>query len=63
MEVLVRMISAAMSGDLLSSFFVGTGTDISYLLFVDDTLLFCRADLNHLDNLWSLFLLFEECQV
>jgi hypothetical protein len=59
MEALGRMISAAVSGGLLSGFSVGTGTDISHLLFADDTLLFCGANPNHLCNLRSLFLCFE----
>lgn len=60
-EVLGRMISAAISGDLLSSTSLGTGIDISHLLFVDDTLLFYRFDSNHLCNLRSLFFLFKKC--
>jgi hypothetical protein len=59
MEVLGRMISAAMSRVLLSGFFVGIETDISNLLFTNDTLLFCGANPNHLCDLQSLFLLFE----
>jgi hypothetical protein len=59
MEVLGKMISATLSGGLLSGFFVGTGVDISHILFADDTLIFCGADPNHLGNWRSLFLLFE----
>ena len=43
----------------MSSFYLGTWTNISHFLFADDTLLFCGADLNHLCNLQSLFLCFE----
>jgi hypothetical protein len=59
MEALGRMISVAVSGGLLSGFFVGTKVDISHLLFADDALIFCGVDLNHLGNLRSFFLLFE----
>jgi hypothetical protein len=55
MEALGRMISAAVSGGLLSRFSVGTVTDISHLLFTDDTLLFCGANPNHLCNLQGVF--------
>jgi hypothetical protein len=47
MEALGRMISAAMSGGLLSGFSVGTGylggIDISHLLFVNDALKLFRV--------------------
>jgi len=59
MEALGKIILAAVSGGLLFGFYVGTGVDISHLLFSDDTLIFCGADPNHLGNLRSLFLLFE----
>lgn len=59
MKALGRTISAAASGALLLGLFVGIGPDISHVLFVDDTLLFCGVDPNHLRNLRSLFLLFE----
>jgi hypothetical protein len=57
MEALGRMISTAVSGGLWSGFFVVARTDISHLMFVDDTLLFCGIDPNHLCNLRS-FLMF-----
>lgn len=50
MEVLGKMFSATLSGGLLSGFFVGTGVDISHILFADDTLIFCGVDPNHLGN-------------
>jgi hypothetical protein len=40
MEALSMMISAVVSGGLLSSFSVGIVTDISHLLFVNDTFFF-----------------------
>jgi hypothetical protein len=55
MEALGRMISVAMSGSLLSGFIVGTWIDIFHLLFVDDTLIFCGADPNHLHGLGKEF--------
>jgi hypothetical protein len=62
MEDLDGVISAAVSGVLLSGFYVGTwnvgGIDISHLLFSDDTLIFCWADLDHLRHLRCLFLCF-----
>jgi hypothetical protein len=59
MEVLGKVISAVVSEGLLFDFSMGIWTDISHLLFVDDTLLFCGSDPNQLCSLWSLFLLFE----
>jgi len=50
MKVLGRMIYVAASEGLLSGFSVGIGTDISHLLFADDTLIFCGADPNKLCN-------------
>jgi hypothetical protein len=62
-EALGKMISVAVSGGFLSSFLVGhrnaNGIDISHLLFADDTLIFCRIDLNHILHLRCLFLCFE----
>ncbi|GLT62472.1 hypothetical protein SLA2020_351090 [Shorea laevis] len=59
MKMLSKMISTAVSGGLLSCFFVGTMTDVSHLLFADDTLFFCGADPNPLHNRGSLFLCFD----
>jgi len=58
MEALSRMITQAVSGGLLEGFLVGN-VSISHLLFADDTLIFCSARTSQLQNLRSLFLLFE----
>jgi hypothetical protein len=59
LEVLGRMILAVVSGGLLFGFSVGTVVDISHFLFVDDILIFCGTDSNHLYYIQSLFLCFE----
>jgi hypothetical protein len=59
MKMSSKIISTAVSGGLLSCFFVGTMTDVSHLLFADDTLFFCGADPNPLRNRGSLFLCFD----
>ena len=38
---------------------MGMWVDISHILFVNDTSLFCGVVPNHRRNLWSLFLCFE----
>jgi hypothetical protein len=55
--MLLSKISPAMSEGLLTGFSVG-GIDISCILFVDDTLIFSRADPNHPCHLWCLLLCF-----
>jgi hypothetical protein len=50
MEVLSRIILAAVSGGLWYGFSMGTRIDISHL-FPDDTLLLCGTDPNHVRNL------------
>jgi len=63
METLGRMIFASVSEGLLAGFSMGTrnvgGIDIFLLLFVDDTLIFYRVDLDNLRHLQCLFLCFE----
>lgn len=68
MEVLSKMISAIVNGDLLSSFSVGSRSggafSISHLLFADNTLIFCEPNPDHLrSNLRCLFLCFEAFKV
>jgi hypothetical protein len=58
MEALSRMISVAVSEDLPEGFKVGSAT-FSYLLFANDTLIFCSPRSSQLHHLRSLFLLFE----
>ncbi|XP_059461883.1 uncharacterized protein LOC132190867 [Corylus avellana] len=58
MEVLSRMISAAVHRGLLEGFKI-SNTTVSHLLFADDTLIFCNARPAQLRYLRSLFLLFE----
>jgi hypothetical protein len=61
MEALGRMIFATVSGGLLSGFSVGNvgGFVFSYLLFAEDTLMFCDANPIHLCHMCCLFLCFE----
>jgi hypothetical protein len=63
MEALSRMISAMVSKGLFSGFSVGSRNvgafNISHLLFADDSLMFCEANLDHLCNFHCLFLCFE----
>jgi len=63
MEALSKMISATVNGDFLLGFSVGSRNScavyLSHLLFVDDTLIFCRANPNHLRYLCALFVCFE----
>jgi hypothetical protein len=55
-EALGRMIYVAVSGGLLSGFSVGNARGfVCSHLFVDDTLIFCSANPDHLRNLHCLF--------
>jgi hypothetical protein len=58
-----RMISAVVSGGLVSGFCVGIwnvgGFDITHRLFANDTLIFFGVDLDRLRHLRCLFLCFE----
>ena len=55
MDALSRLIDKAIGAGMLSSFFVGrvdsVVLEISHLLFADDMLIFCEADLDHLFHL------------
>jgi hypothetical protein len=63
MEALSRMMAVTESRGLVDGFFVGSrnnaGMVVSYLLFADDTLIFCGANEDHIRNLRCLFLCFE----
>jgi hypothetical protein len=63
MEALSRMLMESEARGLLAGFSVGpvhnSGLSISHLLFADDTLIFCDADVEQLRNLRCLFLCFE----
>lgn len=62
-DALIRMLSASVNVDFLFGFFVGSRlsdvVNISHLFFADDTLVFCGATLDHLRDLYALFLCFE----
>ena len=63
MEVLSKMLSVTINGGFLSGFIVRSSpsgvVNISHLLFADDTLVFCGANLDHLCYLCALFLCFK----
>jgi hypothetical protein len=63
MEALSRMLSRATSGGYLSGFHVDlhntTSLKISHLLFVDDTLIMCDANRDHILYLGHILLCFE----
>ena len=57
-----RLLVITVNEGLLSSFSVGTTampSMVSHLLFVDDTLIFCDADLCQIEKLWDILLQFE----
>jgi hypothetical protein len=55
MEALSRIVSAIVGRGLLLGFLVGSRSNyviiLSYLLFADDTWIFCEANPEHLSNL------------
>ncbi|XP_042969367.1 uncharacterized protein LOC122302255 [Carya illinoinensis] len=63
MEAPGRMVKASVGGGFLSRFSMGNGTNgpslLSHLLFANDTLLFCDADLGQIQSLQVLLLCFE----
>jgi hypothetical protein len=66
MEALSKIISVTVDSGHLSCFFVASRllvVNISYLLFVDDTLVFCEANHSHLCYLRVLLLCFEVVSV
>jgi hypothetical protein len=62
MDASSRMLSRAMEGGFLSSFRVdnlNNSLEISHLLFTDDTLIMCDADVDQIHNLDHILLCFE----
>lgn len=63
MEALSEMMQKLMERGAIERFDVGGGgsggVSISHLLFVDDPLILCKADENHIRNLICLLLCFE----
>jgi hypothetical protein len=57
------MLNATMNQGLLTGFSVGSKDNeelvVNHLLFVDDTLIFCGAQVEHVQNLRCIFLCFE----
>jgi hypothetical protein len=63
MEAFNRMMNVAVERELLTGFLVGSqhseAMEVSYLLFADDTLIFCEPKVEQLWNLRCLLLCFE----
>ena len=63
MEALSRLIDKAIGVGMISGFSVSRDNHapllISYLLFADNTLIFCEATSDHLSHLRSLLIWFE----
>jgi hypothetical protein len=63
MELLIKMLFVTINGGFLLGFIVrsrhSSVVNISHLLFVDNTLVFCGANLGHLCYLHALFLCFK----
>jgi hypothetical protein len=63
MEAFSRMISAIYFRGLISGFSLGTRdhdrVEVSYLLFADDTLVFCGADASQINYLGALLVCFK----
>ena len=63
MEVLSKMMKRAEGADLLRGFRAdgrrGEGVCVSHLLFANDTILFCDADVEQILHVWMLLLCFQ----
>jgi hypothetical protein len=63
LEALSRMLFAMVNKGLLLGFSMGSMSNdelsLFHLLFADDPLIFCEANLEHLHNMCCLFLCFE----
>ena len=63
MEVFTRMINSAATVGLISGFSVGrvsdSATNVSHLLFVDDTIIFCDNNCEQIVNLRGILIWFE----
>jgi len=63
MEALSLMLNVTMNQGLLTSFSMGSRDNeelvVNHLLFANDTLIFCGAQAEHVQNLRCIFLCFE----
>lgn len=65
-EALSCLVAIAVNEGLLSSFSESTTTMpsmVSHLLFANDTLIFCGADLCQIEKLWDILLQFDSVSV